>query len=67
MGEDIQARTFEIWKYPAGRFFATYAFTFTRPNKWKQTNPSAEAGRYVGQLELQNRVSSLGRAGRSGL
>jgi GWxTD domain-containing protein len=56
MGEDIQARTTEVWKYPFERFFATYAFTFSRPNKWKQTSPSAEAGRYVGQLELKNRM-----------
>lgn len=59
-GEDIQARTMEVWKYPVGRFFATYGFTFSPPNKWKQGSPSAEAGRYVGQLELKNRVEVWG-------
>jgi GWxTD domain-containing protein len=59
-GEDIQARSLEVWNYPFGRFFVVYGFTFQPPNKWKQANPSSTAGRYVGDLELQNRVQIWG-------
>jgi GWxTD domain-containing protein len=59
-GEDIQARSLEVWTYPFGRFIVSYGFTFTPPNKWKQANPTAQAGRYIGGLELQNRVEIWG-------
>ncbi len=59
-GEDIQARSLEVWNYPFGRFFVMYGFTFNPPNKWKQANPTATTGRYLGQFELQNRVEIWG-------
>ena len=59
-GEDIQARSLEVWNYPFGRFIVAYGFTFTPPNKWKQANPTATAGRYIGSFELQNRVEVWG-------
>jgi len=58
--EDIQARSLEVWNYPFGRFFVMYGFTFTPPNKWKQANPTATVGRYLGDFELQNRVEIWG-------
>ncbi len=61
MGEDVQARTMEVWKFPIpGGFFALYGFAFNRPNKWKQANPSTVDARYVGQLELRNRKEVWG-------
>ncbi len=59
-GEDIQARSLEVWNYPFGQYIVAYGFLFNPPNKWKQANPSAMAGRYIGQLELQNRVEVWG-------
>lgn len=59
-GEDIQARSLEVWNYPFGRFFVMYGFTFNPPNKWKQANPTAATGRYLGQFELQDRVEVWG-------
>jgi GWxTD domain-containing protein len=59
-GEDIQARSMEVWNYPFGRFFVMYGFTFSPPNKWKQANPTPQVGRYLGQFELQNRVEIWG-------
>ncbi len=59
-GEDIQARSLEVWNYPFGRFFVMYGFTFNPPNKWKQATPTATSGRYLGDFELQNRVEVWG-------
>ena len=59
-GEDIQARSLEVWGYPFGQYVVTYGFTFQPPNKWKQANPSPAVGRYIGQFELYDRVESWG-------
>lgn len=59
-GEDIQARSLEVWSYPFGRFFVYYAFAFEPPNKWKQAAPATNEGRYNSWLELQNRVETWG-------
>jgi GWxTD domain-containing protein len=59
-GEDIQARTLEVWTYPFGQQIVAYGFTFQPPNKWRQAAPSATAGRYIGQFELRDRMEIWG-------
>lgn len=62
-GEDVSANTAEEWTYRYQNFLVRYNFAFSRPNSWvmrqaSQTN--TEGNRYLGQLELQNKLQTYG-------
>ena len=59
-GEDVGASTVEVWSYPFENQIVEYGFLFQLPNKWKQSQGSAAASRYMGGLEKQNRLSVYG-------
>jgi hypothetical protein len=37
-----------------------YVFTFSRPNSWVINTTAFSGNRYVGQLELQNKLETYG-------
>jgi len=59
-GEDVGGNYAEIWTYPFGRYRIYYVFTFSRPNSWVINATAFEGNRYVGQLELQNKLETYG-------
>lgn len=62
-GEDVSANTSEEWTYRYGQFLVKYNFTFSRPNSWVMRQASqmnTEGNRYLGQLELQNKLQTYG-------
>jgi len=59
-GEDIGAATLEVWAYNFKNQIVYYGFIFQAPNKWKQVSLSVGGYRYMGELELDNRVKTYG-------
>jgi GWxTD domain-containing protein len=59
-GEDIQATTLEVWSYPYDRFIVNYGFYFDPPNKWRAVTMSAGGARFIGELELNNKMAVWG-------
>jgi len=59
-GEDIQATTLEVWAYPYERFIVNYGFYFDPPNKWRAVTMSAGGARFIGELELNNKMAVWG-------
>lgn len=61
-GEDVGASTVEVWSYPFENQVVEYGFLFQPPNKWKQAQGGARESRYIGGLEVQNRIGVFGVA-----
>ena len=59
-GEDIDAKTREVWTYPFEPQVVKYHFSSSPPNKWVQVQPSASEGRYLQALELRSRTQTWG-------
>jgi len=59
-GEDIGAATLEVWAYNFKNQIVYYGFIFQAPNKWKQVSLSVGGYRYMGELELENKVKTYG-------
>ena len=59
-GEDIDAKTREVWTYPFEPQVVRYHFSAQPPNKWVQVQPSASEGRYFQSLELRSRAQTWG-------
>ncbi len=59
-GEDIGAATLEVWAYHYKNQIVYYGFIFQPPNKWKQADLPVGGYRYMGELELQNKVEIYG-------
>jgi GWxTD domain-containing protein len=59
-GEDIDAKTHEVWTYPFEPQVVKYHFSSSPPNKWVQVQPSASEGRYIQGLELRSRTQTWG-------
>ncbi len=58
-GEDVGGNYAEIWTYPFGQYYITYVFTFSRPNSWKINTTAFQGNRYLGQLELRNKIETF--------
>jgi GWxTD domain-containing protein len=59
-GEDIQARTSEVWTYQHENNMIKYFFAFSPPNKWKLAQGSFAGNRYLGDLENWSRQQVFG-------
>jgi GWxTD domain-containing protein len=59
-GEDIDAKTHEVWTYPFEPQVVKYHFSSSPPNKWVQAQPAASEGRYIQGLELRSRTRTWG-------
>ena len=60
-GEDVSADTGQEWTYRYKSFLVKYTFQFSRPNSYISRQASnIESNRYLGELELQNRLQTYG-------
>ncbi|MCK4646720.1 MAG: GWxTD domain-containing protein [Candidatus Aminicenantes bacterium] len=58
--EDIQARTAEVWTYQYEKQMIYYAFSFSKPNKWKLSQGDFAGNRFLGEFEQQSRERTYG-------
>ncbi len=58
--EDIAATTLEVWAYNFEDQVVYYSFLFEPPNKWRQAELRVGGYRYMGALELKNKVETFG-------
>ncbi len=60
-GEDVAANQAEEWTFRYKSFLVKYTFQFSRPNSWISRQASnIESNRYLGELELQNKLQTFG-------
>lgn len=60
-GEDVSANQAEEWTFRLNNFLVKYVFQFSRPNSWLSRQASnIESNRYLGELELQNKLQTYG-------
>jgi len=60
-GEDVAANLAEEWTFRYKSFLIKYVFQFSRPNSWITRQASnIESNRYLGELELQNKLQTYG-------
>jgi GWxTD domain-containing protein len=60
-GEDVSANQAEEWTFRYKGFLVKYIFRFSRPNSWLSRQASnIESNRYLGELELQNKLQTYG-------
>jgi GWxTD domain-containing protein len=60
-GEDVSANQAEEWTFRFNNFLVKYVFQFSRPNSWLSRQASnIESNRYLGELELQNKLQTYG-------
>ncbi len=60
-GEDVSANQAEEWTFRYNNFLVKYVFQFSRPNSWISRQASnIESNRYLGELELQNKLQTYG-------
>ncbi len=63
-GEDVSANQAEEWTFRFNNFLVKYVFQFSRPNSWLSRQASnIESNRYLGELELQNKLQTYGIVG----
>lgn len=58
--EDIQARTAEVWTYQFKKQMIVYAFSFSKPKRWKLSQGDFAGNRFLGELEQQSREQTYG-------
>ena len=59
-GEDVQARSAEIWTYQYGQNLIQYVFRYSPPKEWKLATGNFEGNRYLGDFENENRTNYFG-------
>jgi GWxTD domain-containing protein len=60
-GEDVSANQAEEWTFRYKSFLVKYTFQFSRPNSWiSRQAANIESNRYLGELELQNKLQTYG-------
>ena len=59
-GEDVQARSAEIWTYQYGQNLVQYVFRYSPPKQWKLATGRFEGNRYLGDFENENRINYFG-------
>lgn len=60
-GEDVSANTAIEWTFRYENFLVKYVFQFSRPNSWiTRQAANIESNRYLGALELQNKLQTYG-------
>lgn len=56
-GEDVQARSAEIWTYQYGQNMIQYVFQYSPPKQWKLATGNFAGNRYLGDFENENRAN----------
>jgi GWxTD domain-containing protein len=59
-GEDVGANLAEAWTFRYDKFLINYIFTFSKPNSWVLNPATFQGNRYLGELELQNKLQTYG-------
>jgi GWxTD domain-containing protein len=60
-GEDVSADTSQEWTYRYESFLVKYIFQFSKPNSYiMRQSGNIEGNRYLGALELQNKLQAYG-------
>jgi GWxTD domain-containing protein len=59
-GEDVGANLAEVWTFPYDKFLINYIFSFSKPNSWVLNPATFQGNRYLGELELQNKLQTYG-------